>query len=167
MGAISFDGTLPVCSWAYVNICGWKGTFLKSFLCSNTWAGFCMCLSVDWICQEHLKVTKEGRVERRLKDNIVSHLGCVFYPRRLLYICLFSITTWSHFVPADCNLLAVTSNLNPQLPSDVNSSFCFLLRVAQTTKKSNLKLRSVMNDTTYTLMIWHICKGYYHVKHLK
>lgn len=61
MGAISFDGTLPVCSCAYVNICGWKGALLKSFFCLNVWAGFCMCLSVYWrICQEHLKVTKKG-----------------------------------------------------------------------------------------------------------
>ena len=62
MGSISFDGTLPVCSCAYVNICGWKGALLKSFFCLNVWAGFCMCLSVYWrICQEHLRVTKKGK----------------------------------------------------------------------------------------------------------
>lgn len=40
MVAISFDGTLLVCSCAYVNICGWKGALLKSFFCLNVWAGF-------------------------------------------------------------------------------------------------------------------------------
>lgn len=61
MAAISFDGTLPVCSCAYVNICGWKGALLKSFFCLNVWAGFCMCLSVYWrICQKRLRVTEEG-----------------------------------------------------------------------------------------------------------
>lgn len=39
MAAISFDGTLPICSCAYVNICGWKGALLKSFFCLNAWAG--------------------------------------------------------------------------------------------------------------------------------
>lgn len=71
MGAISFDGTLPVFSCAYVNICGCKGALLKSFFfCLNVWAGFCMCLSVYWrICQEHLKVTKKGKSQ--VKTSVV------------------------------------------------------------------------------------------------
>lgn len=69
MGAISFDGTLPVCSWVCVNICGWKGALLKSFLCVNAWAGFYMCLSVYWrICQKQLKVTKKGKATWWLEE---------------------------------------------------------------------------------------------------
>lgn len=126
MAAISFDGTLPVCSCAYVNICGWKGALLKSFFCLNVWAGFCMCLSVYWrICQKHLRVTEEGgKAKWRLEDT-----GAFFTPRCqrcLLYICLFSVTTWSHFTCADCNVLVVSSHLNLWFPSVVNSSFLLL-----------------------------------------
>lgn len=47
----AFDGTLPVCSRARVNTCGWKGVLLKSFFRLNVWAGlffFCVFLSVWW-----------------------------------------------------------------------------------------------------------------------
>lgn len=57
MAAISFDGTLPVCSCAYVNICGWKGALQKSFFCLTVWAGF---LYVFICILENLSVARES-----------------------------------------------------------------------------------------------------------
>ena len=134
MGSISFDGTLPVCSCAYVNICGWKGALLKSFFCLNVWAGFCMCLSVYWrICQEHLRVTKKGKSQVKTERHQCFFFFFFFYtyPLCLLYICLFSLTTWSHFALADCSLHIIKPHLILQLSSAVNGSFFFLFRVAR------------------------------------
>lgn len=90
MGAISFDGTLPVCSWVCVNICGWKGALLKSFLCVNAWAGFCMCLSVYWrICQKQLKGTKKGKSQVKTWRSVLLHFGCVFSPCCIQHFCPF------------------------------------------------------------------------------
>ena len=78
----------------------------------------------------------------------------LFYPRCLLYICLFYMTTPSHFAPADCNLLVVTSHLIPQLPRAVKCRFFFffsLFGVAQQNflaRKCCVLLRSVVNDST-------------------
>lgn len=69
---------------------------------------------------------RRGKAKWRLKDTTVFlHL----YPQCLPYICLFSMTTRSHFAPADCNLLAVTPHL--PLPRAVNCSSFFPLRVAK------------------------------------
>lgn len=160
MGAISFDGTLPVCSWAYVNICGWKGTLVKSFLCLNMWVGFCMCLSAYWrICQEQLKVTK--KVEKPRKD--LKTPGC-FYTSVLFFIHVasytFVVTRWQH--ACTLHLLIAICLFSPHtwscsfLCSKTAASFS-LLCVAQRNSvawKCNFELRPVMNDSTHTLMIW-------------
>lgn len=128
MGAISFDGTLPVCSWACVNICGWKGALLKSFLSLTVWAGFCMCLSVYWrICQEHLKVTKEARFKDTCASNTPVvlvlfnlppvHLSFLEWQHAntlhlLITICKLSLHTWYYlWLPSAGNAGTVSANV--------------------------------------------------------
>lgn len=144
MGAISFDGTLPVCSWAYVNIRGWKGAFLKSFLCLNMWVGFCVCLSVYCrICQVHLKVTeKEKKPNKDLKTLVPC--SCVFYPHGLLCVCLVSMTAWCE--PADCNLLSVKSSFSVSFTVVCKTTVC----------KVQFKLRSKLTDSRHAAMVWCI-----------
>lgn len=105
MVAISFDGTLPVCSCAYVNICGWKGALLKSFFCLNVWAGFCMCLSVYWrICQWHLRVTEEGKMPSEdLKTPVCFYtLLSTMPPVHLSFLCDSMITLCTCWLQSAC-----------------------------------------------------------------
>lgn len=63
MAAISFDGTLPVCSCAYVNVRGRKGALQKSFFLFKRVGGiffFFLVLLYVFICMpENLRVAEE------------------------------------------------------------------------------------------------------------
>lgn len=112
MAAISFDGTLPVCSCAYVNICGWKGALLKTLFCLNVWVGFCMCFSLYWrICLSQFGVTGRGKSQLKPWRQARYFLNLAIH--NALYMFFFPIQQHdSQSAPADCNLLAVTSDLN-------------------------------------------------------